>query len=976
VPTLLLYFWVSSIAIGGHAIAAGPITPSGLNTQVSPAVSLPGGKTQYNITGGTRPGGGGNLFHSFGDFNVPNNNIANFLNDSGLATANILGRVTGGNLSNIFGTIQTTGFGNANLFLMNPAGFLFGPNATLNVGGMVAFTTADYLRLQGGPNDIFYADPAKASILTSAPVASYGFLGSNPGAITVQGSQLSVTPGQSISLVGGDVKIQSGTLDNGTVQSAKLSAPNGTIQMASAASPGEFDAAFLMPLPNVTGTSFTSSVSVSLAPGSTVDVSHSANHKITITNGKLVVDVQSALLSTTDSGAAVPPSNQDNIVISAGSSIITDTSSADHGADVQIVADSIHLAGLPPIPNPPNFVRIATTTEGGGNAGNISLMATHNIDLTAAGIQSGSFQASDTAPVPTGNSGNISLTSTEGNISLTKFTMVTSQTASSDGNTGTLTLNARQGDILIDSSAVFNSMFSPNAVGGGGGIQISANNLDLRHSSLPPAGISIDNFNAGVPGNITINLSGNLSIDGGSFLQTVARGPAIAAADINVTAHDVNVTGGSFITANTISSGRGGQVNILADNVQLTNGGQLRSGSVSGPDFLTGEPTIPSGTAGTINISGLTGAASAVLIDGADSGIFTNAVGTGAAGNTNIAAQSVTIQNGGTISAATSGTAPSATGGTITVNANQVQVNSGGLITAATTGAGTGGSVNINTGNTFSSNAGTVSSTATQDANAGNINILAGQSVTLTNGAKISVSSAGQGPAGDIQINAGQNFTATNSSVTTEASQSSGGIIKITTVPGGTVQMTDSTISASVLNGTGGGGSVNIDPQFVILENSQIIAKSIFGPGGNINITTNLLLPDSASVISASSQFGQQGTVVIQSPISPAGGKIIPLGQKPLLATTLLGQRCAALAGGNISSFTVAGRDALPAEPGSWMSSPLAFSIVESQGVPKEARTDTTESESEEAAPLISVRKIAPSGFLTQSFAVASDCAS
>ena len=50
---------------------------------------------------------------------------------------NILGRVTGGNLSSIFGTIQTTGFGNANLFLMNSAGFLFGPNATVSVGGMV-----------------------------------------------------------------------------------------------------------------------------------------------------------------------------------------------------------------------------------------------------------------------------------------------------------------------------------------------------------------------------------------------------------------------------------------------------------------------------------------------------------------------------------------------------------------------------------------------------------------------------------------------------------------------------------------------------------------------------------------------------------------------------------------------------------------------------------------------------------------------
>ena len=88
--------------------AASPITPSGLNTKVSDPFLTTGGKTQYDITGGTRPGGGLNLYHSCGNFNVPTNNIGNFLNDSGLTTSNILGRVTGGNLSSIFGTIQTT----------------------------------------------------------------------------------------------------------------------------------------------------------------------------------------------------------------------------------------------------------------------------------------------------------------------------------------------------------------------------------------------------------------------------------------------------------------------------------------------------------------------------------------------------------------------------------------------------------------------------------------------------------------------------------------------------------------------------------------------------------------------------------------------------------------------------------------------------------------------------------------------------
>src|SRR5215471_13412296 len=283
--------------------AAAPITPSGLNTQVNLSQTPPAGKTQFDITGGTRPGGGPNLFHSFGQFNVPNNNIANFLNSgsinpanpnvilpSGLPTSNILGRINGGNPSSIFGMIQTNGpggFPNANLFLMNPNGFLFGPSATINVGGMVAFTTADYLRLADGA--LFNAVPHAAAdaLLSAAPVAAFGFLGSNPGAITVQGSQLTVANGTGMSLVGGNITIQSGTPEGGTVQPARLVAPNGKIQLASAASPGEFDAATLQPLPNVNGASFTSVGSVSLAPGATINAT--GEQTVSIRGGQFVI---------------------------------------------------------------------------------------------------------------------------------------------------------------------------------------------------------------------------------------------------------------------------------------------------------------------------------------------------------------------------------------------------------------------------------------------------------------------------------------------------------------------------------------------------------------------------------------------------------------------------------------------------------------------------------------------------------------
>src|SRR5919198_3010876 len=100
---------VGVLILPSAVIAQTPITPSGLNTQISAPIAAPNGRTQYNITAGTRAGT--NLFHSFGQFGVPTNNIANFLNESALPTSNILGRVTGGNPSSIFGTIQTSGFG-------------------------------------------------------------------------------------------------------------------------------------------------------------------------------------------------------------------------------------------------------------------------------------------------------------------------------------------------------------------------------------------------------------------------------------------------------------------------------------------------------------------------------------------------------------------------------------------------------------------------------------------------------------------------------------------------------------------------------------------------------------------------------------------------------------------------------------------------------------------------------------------------
>ena len=111
-PVAILMAGVSIYVAGGFlSLSEADVTSSGLGTTVNqPAAGV------FDITGGTRPNGGSNLFHSFGDFSLDATQSGNFVNDSGLATTNIVSRVTGGNPSNISGMIDTTDFAGANLF--------------------------------------------------------------------------------------------------------------------------------------------------------------------------------------------------------------------------------------------------------------------------------------------------------------------------------------------------------------------------------------------------------------------------------------------------------------------------------------------------------------------------------------------------------------------------------------------------------------------------------------------------------------------------------------------------------------------------------------------------------------------------------------------------------------------------------------------------------------------------------------------
>ena len=999
---LLLCLAIGSAAQAGTAITE--TTGAGnLGTQVLP----PSGNV-YGITGGKPVGN--NLYHSFAQFSVGTGDVAQFQTSTlspNSAMSNILARVTGGNPSSIFGTVDSISYyPNANLFLMNPNGILFGLGAQVNVGGMAHFTTADYLRLDevGGPNaGIFHADVTQSSVLTNAPIAAFGFLGSNPAAISVQGSQLTMAKGTGLSLVGGNrgfnyIDPDTGNLasapDGVTVTGGRLSAPNGEINLAITASPGEFLVAGLQSAPNTNLESFVSFGSVHLAPSSTIDAPGTST--VSIRGGQFVLAVNNAVL-TTAKGPSVPNS----ITLSQGSSIVTSNTGPEPGADVQIhtgnfqmngasiLADStgagragdieINAANL----NMSEFSLLQTASSGSGKAGDIRLAVSGDVSLTGAGdIGISGVIVSDS----TGSGSGGSITITSSSMTVTDLGMVMTRAfgtnRAGDITIDTTTLNvvgggvvqtrghndlAPSGNISIratDSMTLASSgsgevtILNENHAGGTGTISIEAGRLELRDQGRIFSNTSFDSDPAAANQakiSVTadsITLSNGSGIDVGGFYSDTGR--------LDLSAQNLTMSGVSSITALSNAGGASGPILINVQDLAVSEGSQILSYSLG---FGRGGDV-------TVNATGsilLTGQGPDPL-GGTLSGILSNTFGgfedpslTGNAGNISITGHSIEVSNGARVDSS-SGSFVLGNAGNIDLTAPTITLN-GGTIATSTAGAGAGGSITIG----------------------------AGQSVTLNNGSSISASSTGAGNAGNILINAGQNYTSTNSAVTTQAAQASGGTIKITTAQNGTVQLTNSLISASVLDGAGGGGSVNIDPQFVILLNSKILANAVQGPGGNISITTNLLLPDANSVISASSKFGLNGTVTIQSPNAPGAGEIQPLGKTPLLATSLLNQRCASLAGGEFSSFTVAGRDSLPTEPGSWLASPFALATLSEgmgtgeglsglsglsslSGVSGVVRGGLAAHQIDQIDQtdqyLLSLRQIAPVGFLTQSFAV------
>ena len=188
------WLFLSSWAIAPFATAQ--ITPD----KTLPVNSIaPPGCTVCTITGGTQRGV--NLYHSFREFSIPTGGEAYFNN--GLQIQTILTRVTGTSLSTIDGLLRANG--TANLFLLNPNGIVFGPNARLQLGGSFLATTANSFKFADG-SEFSAVNPQAPPLLAVSVAPGVQFGAKAPGSRITNRANL--TTGQDLTLAADNLDLQ------------------------------------------------------------------------------------------------------------------------------------------------------------------------------------------------------------------------------------------------------------------------------------------------------------------------------------------------------------------------------------------------------------------------------------------------------------------------------------------------------------------------------------------------------------------------------------------------------------------------------------------------------------------------------------------------------------------------------------------------------------------------------------------------
>ncbi len=675
--------------------AIAQVTPDGT---LSTSVTQNG--TNFTITNGNQVGS--NLFHSFSQFSVPTGGSAYFNHTPDVQT--IFARVTGGNASNIDGLIRANG--NANLFLLNPSGILFGPNAQLNLGGSFIASTADRLLFADG-SEFSAVNPTAPPLLTvSLPLGlQYGF---NPGPIEVQGPGnglliatqpfeivrafrppgLQVQPRQTLALVGGNLFLSGGNLtaESGRIELGSVS--GGTVSLVPT-NPG-------WALSYQDRADFGE---IQLTQAASADVSGDRGGIVQVQARRVSFTEGSSLLTLTTGsgrGGQLNIRATESVEISGfstdpvfgplfPSSLLAevDLGATGQGGDIAITTRQLLVT---------DGAKVSVSTSGPGTGGNLQIQA-ETIELARSSLFLGPSQlAADAVNPDSGQGGNIRVNADQ--IRLDGGGWITAITEGI-GDAGTIRLSAEAieltGGSVDDLPALITTQVAPGSSGNGGNIWLRANRLQVSDG----AQISTSTFGAGNAGQLQV-FAEDIEVTGGAtqgpsaLLSTVEPGATGQGGNLEITTNRLRVADGAQVASDTLGDGNAGDLLVKAQTIELAGF------NPQGSSGLFAGAILGSGNGGDINVT----TDRLVIRDGATISVSnfpsrnpSLPAGTGSVGNVQINSRFIQFDGKSSLTAASAGGAK----GNIFMKAQVIELRRGSAISTNALGTATGGNIFIDT---------------------------------------------------------------------------------------------------------------------------------------------------------------------------------------------------------------------------------------------------------------------------------------
>jgi len=799
-----------------NAVSAQSITPASNGTGT---VILQNGES-YTIQGGQLSGDRANLFHSFGRFGLNPNETANFLANP--AIRNILGRVEGGDPSIIQGLIRVTG-GNSNMYLINPAGILFGANASLNVPAAFTATTANGIGFGNGQWWDGSGVPDFAA-LTGTP-NGFAFTSLQPGAIVNLGN-LAVGQEQNLTLLGGTV-----------LNMGQLTAPGGQITIA--AVPGQNRVRLSQP-----GSLLSLEVTALGATAASLPSPVTLPQLLTGGNASNATGITINPNGTIQlTGSTIPtPTTPGTAIVSGQLSVASNAPAAQ--PQIAIVGDRVSLqsASLNALGVNGGTVRIGGDYQGQGTIPNALLTDVDGNSVIQADA------------IAFGNGGSVIVWADE----TTNFAgTITARGGAAGGNGGLVETSGKQilnvSGARVDASATQGLagtwLLDPTDIANGGLGALTAGVFDPPgNSTIAPATIqtALDGgtnvtitTSTGTGGNGDITLTDSINQTGGGAASLTLTGRRFllpGAATISMTS-----TGGLTFNLNQVNP----EVNPVPASIQ---------NAINAIGTVAGTRTINLGT-GTYTLGATINIDRSLTLNGV------NAASTTVSGNNavqvfNVSATNVTLNNL-TIANANSGVNGggvgfTSTGGTLTIN-NSTFSNNRAISFAGGLDNGNGGTITVNN-STFTSNSAGDGGAISNGFNGGTITVnnstFTGNSATNNGGAIIN--------------NAGSGTVTVNSSTFSgnSASNDGGGIYN-----DGTLTISNSTLSGNMADNSGGGagndGGGIWNAGTATITNSTLSSNMSAGGGGIFNngmlTVTDSILRDNVLTIGI---FGGGGGIL------------------------------------------------------------------------------------------------------------------